>query len=387
MIWSSLDRPGPSSAPAGAELGGPGDCLSLRSDYEDRAELVVSAESAYPDVTPAPRVRIVEMGAHLQRLGVHLEFQPSLTNFEYARIAGSGFSIGKVAALTRGALRSSVMTKRSGGMLTLVHRLRSLLPTPNDDAPLDIYDFDDALYLRSSRRHNDGFSGFKREAFRSVRYMRNARLVLAGNRVLADVARNHASRVEIVPSCVDPNVQEIRAHRDLDVLTLGWIGSPTTSEYLRPVLNVIGSLQGRGRPIRLTLMGATPSWRAPWIEHRRWSVEAERRMLAEVDIGLMPLPDDPWARGKCGYKLLRYFSASLPTIVSPVGVASDLIADGRGLAARSEAEWARAIQELGRDVASRARIGNEARSFVEREYSYDVWAPRVAGLFRDLAAS
>ncbi len=350
-------------------------------------EVLVSAETAYPDVAPAPRVRIVEMGAHLRRFGVHIDFQPSLTNSEYGRIAAAGLSLGKVTALTRGALRSSMMTRRSGGMLTLVHRLRSLIPTPNDDAPLDIYDFDDALYLRSPLQRDARFGGFKREAFRSIRYMRGARLVLAGNRVLADVARKHASRVEIVPSCVDPNLQETRAHRDHDVLTLGWIGSPTTSEYLQPVLDVIASLQHHRRPIRLTLMGATRSWQAPWIEHRRWSVEAERRMLTEIDIGLMPLPDDPWARGKCGYKLLRYFSASLPTIVSPVGVASDFIADGRGLTARSAADWAGAIQELGGDVALRKRIGNEARGFVEREYSYDVWAPRVAGLFRDLSAS
>jgi glycosyltransferase involved in cell wall biosynthesis len=216
--------------------------------------------------------------------------------------------------------------------------------------------------------------------------MRAARVVMAGNRILADAAREHASRVEVVPSCVDPWQQQTAVHRDTETLTLGWIGSPTTSAYLQPVLEVLSSMYERHRPIRLRLMGASGRWVAPWIDHVPWSVDAERRMLTEIDVGLMPLPDDPWARGKCGYKLLRYFCAGLPTISSPVGIAADMLADGRGLRAETHVQWERAIEELMGDVDVRKEMGERARNFVVHEYSFDVWAPRVAELFRGLAS-
>ena len=350
----------------------------------DRNDLRVLAEAAYPDVTAGSRVRVVEMATHLAQLGVQVDFAPSMTNAEYELISSPGVTPSKVIAVARAFARSSRVPRPLAG-LVLVHRLRSLLPALNEGAPLDVYDFDDALYVGSISPRDSRLGRFKREATRCLSYLRRARLVLAGNRVLAEEARRHARRVEIIPSCVNPGLQQLRRHREADVLTLGWIGSRTTSAYLRPVLEVVGSLHAGGYPVRLVLMGASISLRAPWIEHRTWSPEAERRLLTEIDIGLMPLPDDPWTRGKCGFKLLRYFSAGLPTIASPVGVNRELLTGGRGVSAGTAAEWSRGIVDLGRDAAARGQIGARARDFVEREYSYGVWAPRVAELLRGLA--
>jgi glycosyltransferase involved in cell wall biosynthesis len=349
------------------------------------SRLLVVAETAYPETAPAARVRVVEMGAHLEPEGVQLEHRPMLTCEEYRRIADSGAIAGKVLTLSRHAVRAARMSRPRDGALTLVQRLRSLVPTPGDRRHLDVYDLDDAIYLRSPYAHNPSLRMFKREAARCARYMRRARLVVAGNQLLADAARMHASRVEIVPSCVDPAVQPRRQHAASEVLTLGWTGSATTANYLRPVLGAVASMHDRGRPVRLILMGALLAGSAPWIEHRSWSPEGERRMLTEIDVGVMPVLDDPWSRAKCGYKLLRYFSAGLPAIASPVGLNSRLLADGRGIAAGSSAEWSAAIDELAGDVELRRQMGSEARSFVEREYSYQVWAPRLAELLRELA--
>jgi len=358
---------------------------SSRTDSGWRSSpITVVAESAYPEITAAPRVRVVEMGAHLQSHGVEIDFRPSISNDEYALISRRGFSPAKTVALLRSAARAT-RSERNFGALTLVHRLRSLVPWPRDDRPLDVYDFDDALYLGSGSSRQRRLGALKLEARRCINHMSSARLVLAGNHVLADAARQHAKRIEVVPSCVDPALQALREHRDVEVLTLGWIGSATTSSYLRPLLAVIGELHARGWPIRLVLMGASGLIRAPWIEHRPWSLSAERRMLTEVDVGLMPLPDDPWARGKCGYKLLRYFSAGVPAIASPVGVNTELIKGGGGLSASSPADWSAAIAELAGDALTRREIGKRARRFVEREYSYQAWAPRVAALFKELA--
>ena len=110
---------------------------------------------------------------------------------------------------------------------------------------------------------------------------------------------------------------------------------------------------------RLVLVGADPALRAPWIEHRPWSLDSERDDLASFDLGIMPLPDSEWARGKCGYKALQYFSAGVPAIASPVGVARELVGeDGeRGALASSPEEWHAALERLAADAAERARMG------------------------------
>jgi glycosyltransferase involved in cell wall biosynthesis len=345
--------------------------------------LCVLAETAYPQVVAGARVRVAEMAEHLAPLGISMTFASNMTSMEYALVASPGVGPRKALALVRGFARS-VRQAPPPGSLTLVHRLRSLVPSPREGAPLDVYDFDDALYVGSASSNHAQLRSLKREAPRCVSYMSRARLVLAGNRVLADAARAYSRNVEVIPSCVDPSVQPQRHHVDAEALTLGWIGSRTTSAYLTPVLRVIESLYARGSGVHLVLMGADPSLTAPWIEHRAWSIQAERQMLTEIDVGLMPLPDDQWTRGKCGYKLLRYFSAGLPTIASPVGVNKELLEGARGFAASKAEEWASGIEELAHGANTRTEIGVQARSYVEREYSYKVWAPRVAELLRAL---
>jgi glycosyltransferase involved in cell wall biosynthesis len=342
--------------------------------------LPILAETAYPESAASARVRIVEMGSHLAHSGVAVDFQPSLSSAEYAATRAGGAR--KLVPLARGMARASRRPSGGEGGLTLVHRLRSLLPSTRDQSTIDVYDFDDALHIAPGER----LSGrIKAESTRSVAHMRTARLVLAGNPTLADGARAFASRIEIVPSCVDPAAQPMRLHRDADTLTLGWVGSPSTAQYARPLLDSIARMIARGRNLRVVMMGTEPLLDAAWIEYRPWTLAGERSLLSEIDVGLMPLPDNPWTRGKCGYKLLRYFAAGLPTIASPVGINSRLLAHGRGVPASSGSQWARAVDLLA-EVAVRREMGRAARAFVEREYSYAVWAPRLAEVLHALVA-
>jgi hypothetical protein len=125
--------------------------------------------------------------------------------------------------------------------------------------------------------------------------------------------------------------------------------------------------------------------RASWIEHRPWSLATEAADLASFDIGIMPLPDTDWARGKCGYKILQYFSAGVPAVASPVGVNSELIGSDRGLLAASTTDWHSALERLIDDAAERRERGAAAREFVEREYSYQRWAPELAALLHSVS--
>lgn len=350
--------------------------------------LRVLAQAAYPLSAPSPRVRVASFAPYLRPHGVALDFRPAMSDAEYALISSAAAPPRKAAALA-GATARALLARPPRHDLLLVHRLRLLTPFPGYDPPrrLDVYDLDDALFVESPSAANRRFGWAKREAARCVECMRRARLVLAGNSYLAGEARRHARRVEVVPTCVDPGRQPMHEHGEREPVTVGWIGSRTTGAYLDAVLPAFARLNRDRLRARLVLVGADPALRAPWIEHRPWSAASERDDLAGFDLGIMPLPDTDWARGKCGYKALQYFSAGVPAIASPVGVARELIGDDgeRGALASSPGQWHAALERLAGDAAGRARMGAAARELAERDYSYRHWAPRLAELLRSAA--
>jgi glycosyltransferase involved in cell wall biosynthesis len=348
--------------------------------------LRILGETAYPPVVASARVRIARLAPFLAPHGVHLEHHPNLSDAEYALLQSPAAPPRKAAAIVRAAGRAA-RARRPARDLLLVHRLRLLAPLPGFDPPrrLDVYDLDDALFLGSTAAVNRSFAWTKQEAGRCVACLRRARLVTAGNAFLAGHARKHGARVEVVPSCVDPDAQPQREHRDVEALTVGWIGTHSTVGYLRAILPALDRVRRDGVALRLVTVGAALDVDEPWIEARPWSAETEGADLASFDVGLMPLPDTEWARGKCGYKLLQYFAAGVPAVAAPVGVNAVLLEGGGSLAATNAAEWAGALRTLAADAAERRERGATARAFAEREFSYARWAPAVAALYKELA--
>jgi glycosyltransferase involved in cell wall biosynthesis len=357
---------------------------TLRPTVDGTAPLAILAETAYPATVASARVRIASFAPFLAPHGIDLAYRPSLTAEQYRLLTSTASVPHKAAVLARSAIHGALPAPKHD--LLMVHRLRLLSPLPGLDPPrrLDVYDLDDALFLGSTTKVNRRFQWAKQEARRCLQYMRGSRLVIAGNAFLAAKARESARWVEIVPSCVDPSRQPLRVHASADVVTVGWIGSQTTSGYLKPLLPVFAALNNRALRARLVLVGADPTLRAEWIEHRPWSQASEAADLASFDIGIMPLPDTDWARGKCGYKILQYFSAGVPAIASPVGVTTQLIGTDRGLIASSAEQWKVALDQLIVDFDARREQGLAARAFAEREFSYQRWAPELAALLRSL---
>jgi glycosyltransferase involved in cell wall biosynthesis len=317
--------------------------------------------------------------------GVELTHHPTLSDDDYAVLRSAVHPGRKALVLAQSASRAARAGRYDG--LLLVHRLVLLTPFPGIDPAqrLDAYDLDDALTIGSPADRNRRFQWVKREAERAATSMRRARLVIAGNPFLASQARQFNKRVEIVPSCVDPSLQPVRNHADQEVVTIGWIGSHTTVEYLQPILPVVAALNRSRQLVRMIVVGGDTGWREPWIEHRPWSLERQSEDLASFDIGVMPLPESDWARGKSGYKVLQYFAAGVPAVASPVGVNAELVSGERGLLARSLDEWKQALAELIADAGSRRELGVAARAFVDREYSYERWAPELAAMLRALS--
>ncbi|MFC3637669.1 glycosyltransferase family 4 protein [Camelimonas fluminis] len=220
------------------------------------------------------------------------------------------------------------------------------------------------------------------------RVMARSALVMAGNPYLADRAHKAgATWVEIVPTVVDADAYDTSPRREVDGRPrIGWIGSPSTwTQYMLPMLPMLSNLAERyGAALRV--VGAGPRAEGNGIENLPWSEEGESGLIQSMDIGLMPLDDSPWSRGKCGYKIIQYMACGLPVVASPVGVNAEIVEDGvTGFLATTETEWGTAIGRLLSDPDLRHRMGMAGRRRMEEHYSLQIWGPRVASMLRKVA--
>jgi hypothetical protein len=244
-------------------------------------------------------------------------------------------------------------------------------------AEFAVYDFDDAL------QWDDGSDGRLRrlipKAPKALAAVRGADRVIAGNAVLAEWASAHNSDVRIIPSCVAPSTYRQRAHYELnDPPRLGWIGSADNEPLLGLIAEALFEINRR-TGARLTLIGTTEPTLGSLegiIDRVPWSERTQGDGLADIDVGLMPVPDTLYNRGKCGYKLLQYAAAGILLAGSPVGVNSEILARTGMPAPTSLAEWVDAILSLlNKPAVERQRLGRQARNVVELHYSYDAWLP------------
>lgn len=252
-----------------------------------------------------------------------------------------------------------------------------------------VVDYDDAVFHRYDRQRN----GFVRLLLgnKIAGIMHGSDVVIAGNRYLAEYAEHAgASRVEIIPTVVDTYAYKVRPpEQQRSCVTIGWIGTPGTwRECAVPFLGPLSSLV-EGARVKFLAVGAGEGAVAGLgFEVRSWSEETEIASIQEMDIGIMPLPDTPWMRGKCGYKLIQYMACGLPVVASPVGVNSEIVEHGvNGFLAETDEDWRKALEALIRDPALRERMGHAGREKVESWYSLQVQGPRVARLLAEVAQS
>jgi len=223
------------------------------------------------------------------------------------------------------------------------------------------------------------------------RLMAGAALVTAGNEYLAARARDAgAPWVELLPTVIDLDRYPWRspdaACSASAVLTIGWIGSPATDHYLQQLAAPIERL-ARERPLRLVVVGGgAVQMHGVDVVSVAWSHASEVDAIADFDIGVMPLADSPWERGKCGYKLIQYMACGVPVVASPVGVNRSIVRDGEnGFLAADADGWYDALARLAANPATRARQGAAGRALVEAEYCVQVTAPRLARWLQTVA--
>jgi glycosyltransferase involved in cell wall biosynthesis len=234
-----------------------------------------------------------------------------------------------------------------------------------------IFDFDDAIWNLDVSEGNRSFHWLKNPG-KTARIIALADQVIAGNQYLADYARHHNANVEIIPTTIDTDEYVPVPKKKDHVIVIGWSGSITTIKHFISACPVLERLKAKyGDKISFKVIGdATFRNPALGITGIGWNKEDELRELSSFDIGIMPLPDDEWSRGKCGLKGLQYMALEIPTVMSPVGVNAEIIQDGvNGFLAATEAEWMEKISRLVDSTEFHDEMGRAARQTVIDRYS------------------
>lgn len=248
-------------------------------------------------------------------------------------------------------------------------------------APRYAFDFDEAIMFRDSAAVR---MVSRRRQRRVTRMLRGAASVIAGNDYLAAWARPHCARVSVVPTALDLAAYPAAPPVDGPPV-IGWMGTRSTLMYVYAVLPALVRLAAR-QPrlvVRVVSDRALESADLPLI-NVSWSLANEVEELRRFQVGILPLHDDPWTRGKCGVKILQYFAAGIPVVCSPVGVARDIVEHGRnGFFATTADEWVTHLEALLTNPGLRQRLGAAGRALVEARYSVDAMLPRLLDALLD----
>lgn len=245
-----------------------------------------------------------------------------------------------------------------------------------------IFDFDDAIFLPSTSKPNSFIEKFKNP--NKISYViKKSRYIIAGNRYLADFALRYNRSVAVIPTSIDTDRYAPAALKDKDAqVTIGWIGSITTAGFLYELEGVFSELSKKYSHIMFKIVGGNFSPKGfTNIINKPWSLDNELDDLRTFDIGIMPMPDNEWTRGKCGFKAIFYMSMGIPCVCSAVGMNKEIISDGiNGFLASNDDEWIDKLSFLIEDHALRQRLGISGRRTAEEKYSININAPKFLGI-------
>lgn len=344
------------------------------------------------NTSPGQRFRLEQWEPILKRSGVDITWAP----FETEELRRVLYKPGQAASKVRAVL--SNMSRRRDELAAVaeydvvyVFREAALLGPPwferkiaRSGVPM-VFDFDDAVFV-AYRSPSNGYLSYLKFPQKTGEICRLSAHVIAGNQYLADYAGRFNPNVTIVPTTIDTVKYQQTERAEREAVTIGWSGSFSTVQHLDTIRDTLQEL-AKDENFTLRVIG-TPDYKLEGVdvEALQWRSETEIVDLQQIDIGLMPLPDDQWSKGKCGLKALQYMALGIPTICSPVGVNSTIIADGEnGFIADTKDEWIAKLKELIHSPEQRRRVGAAGRKTVEGEYSAAVQAPRVLKIFDSVA--
>jgi glycosyltransferase involved in cell wall biosynthesis len=335
------------------------------------------------------RFRVLQYLPYLEQAGFSCELRPLLNDAYLQRTLEEGKSAWTHAA-TGVARRLAALLSLHRYSLVVIHMEAIPFFPPIVERAVAamgvpyVYDFDDASF----HKYDQHDSAMVRVLSAKISVViKHASLVTAGNPYLAEYAKQFNSNVQIFPTIVDTDVFAPPAQKQpQSPVVIGWIGSPTTAPYVAELADIWQAVTADGGCV-LRLVGsgdAIPPTNG--IEVRPWAEDTEVSEIQQFDVGIMPLSEDPWARGKSGFKLIEYLACGLPAVASPVGVNADIVIDGHnGYLCRSWSEWIGRLRGLVEDSSAREAMGRRGRQLAIERWSLKQWGPRLAEAFAAVA--
>lgn len=342
---------------------------------------------------PSQRFRFEQYLSQLREKRFRVVVKPFFTERAYAAFYHSGRLIPKISAISQSYIRRYLLFLHiAQADFVFIHRETTPAGPPFFEWLLAkvlgrkiIYDFDDAIWLTDLQ--NESWLA------RTLRWRNKVGAICqwsykvsCGNAYLADYARRFNPRVIVNPTTIDsshhrPVEEKFSTVREV---TIGWTGSHSTLKYLDAVIPTLQLLEKKYSQIRILIIAdKDPALPLSNVTFQQWQRETEINDLARIDIGIMPLPDDPWTRGKCGFKALQYMAMEIPALVSPVGVNREIVQDGvQGYWCSTDAEWCARLEELILDPEKRLSMGKQGRKRVIDSYSVNSNADNFLSLFQ-----
>jgi glycosyltransferase involved in cell wall biosynthesis len=343
--------------------------------------------SLYGDLAASTRYRLGQYVEPLRKDGIDLSIHPLLDN-EYLERRFSGTRPAFYNIFLGYAKRLACLFRQTRFDLAIVHvELLPFMPGLIESALLSIpyiYDFDDAFFLKYRIGTLKPLSFLLANKFDPL--IARAAFIFAGNKYLAEFARAFNPATTLLPTVVDTGRYICQARKQHDVFTVGWIGSPSTSTYLKGVALPLSRLSVDG-PVRFVVVGGhCDPIEGVDVLNVPWDEASEITLLNSFDVGIMPLTDDDWARGKCAFKLIQYMACSVPVVASPVGANVDVVDSSCGFLASDEDAWVSSLRTLRGDRGLRLRMGASARLKIENNYSLRCTIRVMAEVIKIVAA-
>lgn len=347
------------------------------------------------DRSPSQRFRFEQYFEFLEKNGFHCELAALLSERDDQVFYKPGSYLGKLNIFLRsGARRLRDVIRANQYDIIFVQREAFMVGTIfferllRKQAKALVFDFDDSVWIQTVSEANR-LLGWLKDANKTSKIISLCDLVIAGNPFLAQYANQFNSHVKIIPTTIDTDEYRQQSKSQKSAITVGWSGSTTTVEHFQtaiPALTRIKKKFGDRVDIRLIGDGQYRN-ESLKIVGLPWRKQTEIQDLSEFDIGIMPLPDTDWARGKCGLKGLQYMALEIPTIMSPVGVNREIIKDGvDGFLATTEDEWVDRISRLIESPTLRDQIGKAGRKVVEERFSVTAMRNHYLQTFNDLTS-
>jgi glycosyltransferase involved in cell wall biosynthesis len=345
-----------------------------------------------PNTTPSQRFRIEQWVPYLEEEeGISVELKPFVGRRMMDKLHQPGSLASKAGWMIEAFARRVLEVTRLGNYdVVLIHRAACLAGPAAIERLIRvirkpiIFDFDDAIYLLDTSAANRHF-GWLKFPGKTAALCRLSTHVVAGSNYLAEYARKFNPRVTIVPTSIDTDLyQPARHNGHKGRIVIGWTGSSTSQTHLEMFADVLRELAGR-RDVEIRVQSnRQPVLQGVPFVWRPWSPATELEELRQFDIGIKPMPDDPWSRGKCPMKEIQYMAMGIPTVCSAVGASREIIRHGtNGFLASNKDEWLTSLEALIDNQDLRRELGAAGRRTVENQFSMKQCASMFASVVRE----